>query len=71
MILKRNWEKNFGRIVYDRFDDVPVEENPNKHYKEIPNELLFTGDSLFTKKFFKELSFILGSDEGRNFKKKK
>lgn len=78
MTLKRNLEKNYCRTVHDTFDDVPVEKKTYKYSEETPKELLFTADSLFSKKFLKELSSILGSgeydidsySEGRIFKKK-
>jgi len=48
----------------------PVKEEL-KYYQETPKELLFTSDSLFTRKFYKELGSILGVEHnaGKKFKR--
>lgn len=68
MTLKRNWEKNIK--LNNTFDLVL--EKPKKYYQETAKDLLFTSDSLFTKKFSMDISSILESKDpnaGKRFKK--
>ena len=75
MTLKKNWESNYYHTVDTIFESIlepvsPVKEEL-KYYQETPKELLFTSDSLFTRKFYKELGSILGVEHnaGKKFKR--
>ena len=75
MTLKNNWEKNIKfNNTFNSILDLKEPEKNRKYYQETPKKLLFNSDSLFTEKFYEDLSSILDSknpDASRNFKKRR
>ena len=54
-------------IFKDFLEDLVIE----KHYKETADKIIFSSESLFTKKISRDLNFILNGrgNSGKNFKK--
>ena len=74
MTLKQNWKENIKLNTFDSILDSEELEKPKKYYQETAKDLLFTSDSLFTKKFSRDISSILESKDpnaGKRFKKMK